>query len=62
MAQRNKRLEQPEPAADTPIRKWKRKEPASNAYRKTKGGFSGKDLPSGTITQHRAKPGRTSPQ
>jgi hypothetical protein len=62
MSPRNKRLEQPEPAENTPIRKWKRKEPASNAYRKSKGGFGVKDLPSGTITQHRAKPGKTSPQ
>lgn len=62
MSPRNKRLEQPEPAEDAPIKKWKRKEPAPTSYRKPKGGFGAKDLPSGAITQHRAKPGKTSSQ
>ena len=62
MASRNRRLEQAEPKGDTPLKAWKRKEPAPSRYRKEKGGFKAKDLPRGTITQHRAKPGMTSPQ
>jgi hypothetical protein len=60
MAPRNRELEQPKPKADTPVRKWQRQHPAATQPRKTK--FGAKDLPPRVITQHRAKPGRTSPQ
>ena len=60
MAPRDKRLEQSAPRADSPIKKWKREQPAPSTY---KGKFKPKqDLPRGTITQNRAKPGKTSPQ
>jgi hypothetical protein len=60
MAPRNRKLEQAKPKERTPLKDWKRKEPSPPTYKQK--GFSGKDLPRGTITQHRAKPGVTSPQ
>jgi hypothetical protein len=60
MATRNRRLEQAKPKQDTPVKAWKRKAPSQSRYREK--GFSGKDLPRGTITQNRAKPGMTTPQ
>ena len=60
MAPRNRRLEQAKPKEDSPVKAWERKRPSSKRYREK--GFSGKDLPRGTITQNRAKPGMTSPQ
>lgn len=60
MAPRNRRLEQAKPKDDTPLKAWKRKEPSPPTYRQK--GFSGKDLPRGKVTQHRARPGSTSPQ
>jgi hypothetical protein len=60
MAPRNRRLEQAKPKEDTPAKAAKRREPSTKKYQ-TKG-FGAKDLPSGKITQNRAKPGMTSPQ
>jgi hypothetical protein len=60
MSPRNRKLEQAKPKEDTPVKAWKRKESAAPTYRQK--GFGVKDLPRGTITQHRAKPGVTTPQ
>jgi hypothetical protein len=60
MASRNRKLEQAKPKGETPLKAWKRKEAHSPTYRQK--GFGAKDLPRGTITQHRAKPGVTTPQ
>jgi hypothetical protein len=56
---RRRSLEQAKPK-QSPVKDWKRKEPSPPTYRQK--GFSSKDLPRGTITQNRAKPGMTSPQ
>ena len=59
MARWMRRFEQQVPKGDTPAKAAKRKEPASP--RSYKGNFKPKkDLPTGTIEQHRAKSGRTS--
>jgi hypothetical protein len=60
MSPRERRLEQAKPKQDSPVKAWKRKAPASTSYKQK--GFTGKDLPRGTVTQNRAKPGMTSPQ
>jgi hypothetical protein len=60
MSPRNRRLEQAQPKGDSPRKVRKREMPAASTYKQK--GFSGKDLPKGTVTQHRAKPGMTSPQ
>jgi hypothetical protein len=57
---RDPRLEQAKPKEDSPVKAWKRKEPAGSTYKR--GGFSAKDLPKGKITQNRAKPGMTTPE
>jgi hypothetical protein len=59
MALRNRKLEQAEPRAGTPVKKFARKHPVPTGG-KPKGKFDTADLPTGTITQHRARPGRTS--
>jgi hypothetical protein len=60
MAPRDRRLEQRVPKEDTPAKAAKRREPPAKKYQVK--GFGAKDLPRGKITQHRAKPGMTSPQ
>ena len=60
MAPRNRSLEQSKPKGDTPAKAAKRKESAGKTYQSK--GFGPKDLPRGTITQNRARPGRTSQQ
>jgi hypothetical protein len=60
MAPRDKRLEQQQPAGDSPAKAWQRKHGKGKSYA---GKFKPeRDTPKGTVKQHRAKPGMTSPQ
>ena len=61
MASRDKRLEQAKPGKKTPVKQWERKRDPPGKFGKT-GKRGSKHLPSGTIAQHRAKPGMTSSQ
>jgi len=58
MKNRNPRLEQQKPKGDSPAKAAKRHE-TDTRY---PGKFKKSDLPKGTVAQHKAKPGMTSPQ
>jgi hypothetical protein len=60
MSPRDRRLEQGKAPVGSPAAKEKHRKGKSSTY---PGKFKpGKDLPNGTVKQHRAKPGMTSPQ